>query len=104
MEFCFDDLMKMVAAELAHKFKFHPLCQQIGLTNIFFANDLCILCSADNDSICIIRNVITKSGEATGLKPNLSKSSCFFAGIPELLENSLSAVMDIPKASYLLSI
>ncbi|GAA0143396.1 hypothetical protein LIER_04089 [Lithospermum erythrorhizon] len=74
MEF-FDDLMKMAVVEPAHKFKFHPLCQQIGLTNICFADDLWILCSADNDSICIIKNVITKFGEATGLKPNLSKSS-----------------------------
>ncbi|GAA0167894.1 reverse transcriptase [Lithospermum erythrorhizon] len=62
-------------------------------------DDLCIVCSADKKSICIIQNVIKKFGEATGLKPNLTKSSYFFAGIPEVLEDSLSVVIGIPKAS-----
>ncbi|GAA0153034.1 hypothetical protein LIER_37614 [Lithospermum erythrorhizon] len=64
-----------------------------------FADDLCIVCSADKESISTIKNVRIKFGEPTRLKPNLRKSSCFFAGISKELEDALSGVIVIPKHS-----
>ncbi|GAA0149082.1 reverse transcriptase [Lithospermum erythrorhizon] len=95
----FDYLMKMVVADVANKFKYHPLCQHIELTHICFVDDLCIVSFADNDSIQTIKNVLIQFGEATRLKPNLNKSSCFFTGISDESEDSLSIVIGIPKAS-----
>ncbi|GAA0173177.1 hypothetical protein LIER_41474 [Lithospermum erythrorhizon] len=59
-------------------FKFHPKCQEINLTNICFANDLCIVSAADRDSLKAISDVLKLFGDVTGLHPNLNKSSSLF--------------------------
>ncbi|GAA0157535.1 hypothetical protein LIER_14785 [Lithospermum erythrorhizon] len=73
---CFSELLKSCIAK--GRFEYHPKCKNINL--ISFTNDLFILCGDTEDSMRMIKEVLEVFGDNSGLKPNLSKSSCYFAG------------------------
>ena len=62
-------------------FVFHPKCGDLKISNVIFADDLFILCGADNRSLCLVKSVIDGFGNASGLRPNLLKSSMFISGV-----------------------
>ncbi|GAA0154149.1 hypothetical protein LIER_37811 [Lithospermum erythrorhizon] len=57
-------------------FCFHPRCQEVEITHLFFADDMFIMCGADKDSITCVKEALEDFEELTGLKPNLAKSIC----------------------------
>ncbi|GAA0169292.1 hypothetical protein LIER_23811 [Lithospermum erythrorhizon] len=96
---CCNMLYKGISSIIAHKFR-KILHKIVGdHQTAYVLDDLCIVCYANKESICTIKNVFIKFGETTELKPNLSKSFCFFAGVSNELEDALSGIIDIPKDS-----
>jgi hypothetical protein len=56
------------------KFKFHWRCKKDNISHLCFADDLMIFSKGDVKSIRMIRNVLTKFQDLSGLYPNPNKS------------------------------
>ncbi|XP_074283241.1 uncharacterized protein LOC141607791 [Silene latifolia] len=66
-------------------FHYHPLCKNLKLTHLMFADDLLMFCKGDAPSILLLMKAFTSFSNASGLKMNNTKSEMFFSGIrPEL--------------------
>ncbi|GAA0169908.1 hypothetical protein LIER_24288 [Lithospermum erythrorhizon] len=77
------------------EFKFHPRCQQLGITHLSFVDDKILLASADMASFKIIKETLFLFGDLTGLRLNCSKSMIFFGSTPEAIKIALSEYMGI---------
>ncbi|GAA0175710.1 hypothetical protein LIER_41963 [Lithospermum erythrorhizon] len=71
------------------EFKFHPRCQQLGITHLSFVDDMIHLASADMASFRIIKETLSLFGDLTGLRFNCSKSMIFFGSTPEATKIAL---------------
>ncbi|GAA0162197.1 reverse transcriptase [Lithospermum erythrorhizon] len=102
MEFC-TELLKFRTTKL--DFVYHPMCKEINLSSIYFADDLFILSGATSGYLRIIKHVLMKFGSRTGLKPNLDKSVCYFVGVDSEEEERLTRVLwmsvDVLPVRYL---
>jgi hypothetical protein len=70
-------------------FKFHPKCLKLKLTHLCFVDDLLIFSEASLSSINVIKDVLVKFEELSGLKANPSKSSFYYFGISKWVEHTL---------------
>ncbi|VFQ97960.1 unnamed protein product [Cuscuta campestris] len=61
-------------AALKYKFSYHPMCANLKIINLTFADDLIVVCKADNESIKCIMEVLERFYATTGLKINRNKS------------------------------
>ncbi|KAH7866733.1 hypothetical protein Vadar_024219 [Vaccinium darrowii] len=72
-------------------FVVHPKCRHLQITHLIFADDLFVLCGVDEGSFHLIADALSDFYLFSGLKPNMQKSSIFFAGVTaatkELLGN-----------------
>ncbi|GAA0162036.1 hypothetical protein LIER_18223 [Lithospermum erythrorhizon] len=55
--------------------------------------------AATEGSMRLIRNVLKEFGELSGLHPNLSKSTSYFAGVEDGVASRLSSILGIPTAA-----
>lgn len=60
---------------LSSSFKFHPKCSQLNLVQLPFADDLLIICSADDPSFVVIRDMFEDFYHFSGLCSNRRFSS-----------------------------
>lgn len=74
-------------------FTFRPKCQELGINHLIFAEDLFITSGADHVSLSLVKAAIEEFGNLSGLKPNLSKSNMFLAGIDLDCKEELSQLM-----------
>lgn len=72
---------------------YHPRCEELDLSHVSFANDLFIMAAASHKSMKTIQKTLEEFSWLSGLKPNLTKSEFFAAGISE--EQSLKFSMKI---------
>ncbi|GAA0166571.1 hypothetical protein LIER_21697 [Lithospermum erythrorhizon] len=90
----FSELLKLKAK--TGVFEYHSGCKEIELVNIIFANDLFIQCGAKEGFMRLIKEVLKEFGDLSGLKPILTKSSCYCACITDSEEIRLSGILGIP--------
>ncbi|GAA0174634.1 hypothetical protein LIER_41758 [Lithospermum erythrorhizon] len=88
---------KMLQAE--NSFEYHPKCKEIGLVNVSFADDLFVLRAATHSFMKLIKNVLRRFGNVSGLHQNLGKSTSYFARVNDHEAARLSGVLGIPIAS-----
>ncbi|XP_058202871.1 uncharacterized protein LOC131317329 [Rhododendron vialii] len=81
-------------------FTLHPKCAAINLSHLIFADDMFILCRANDHTFQSIHRHLQEFFSLSGLQPNLNKSACFFAGIEDNQKSALKAVLNIPEASF----
>ncbi|GAA0154230.1 hypothetical protein LIER_12278 [Lithospermum erythrorhizon] len=93
---CFTELLQAQSG-----FEFHPQCEEIGLTNLNFADELFVLSAATEKSMKLIRKVLKEFGEISGFHPNLIKSSSYFAGVKHQEAIRLNGILGIPIAELL---
>jgi hypothetical protein len=62
------------------EFKFHCRCKKDKIYHLCFADDLMIFSKGDVNSIRMIRTVLTKFQDLSGLYPNPNKSDIFLSG------------------------
>ncbi|GAA0165578.1 hypothetical protein LIER_40011 [Lithospermum erythrorhizon] len=74
-------------------FIFHPRCQEIDLVNVSFVNDLFIMCGASDASLRVVKDTLELFGHILGLRPNLSKSTCYFVGVEVVEEVRLGEIL-----------
>lgn len=59
-------------------FRYNPKCHSLQLTHLIFADDLFVLCGAEEGSFTIIAEVLKDFHLFSGLQINMLKSSVFF--------------------------
>lgn len=70
-------------------FNFHPMCKQLRLNNLAFADDLLILCKGDLTSVQKLSRILREFEELSGLTANLLKSKLFLGGVTPHISNTL---------------
>lgn len=80
-------------------FVFHPRCRSLDITHLIFANDLFVLCGAEQGSFQVIADSLDDFYHFSGLKPNMGKSSIFFARVNEEAKVLLRDILPIPEES-----
>lgn len=74
-------LSKMLnQAAFKGEFGCHPLCQEVGLTHLSFADDIFVFSDGSRSSIRGILITFEKFARLPGLKINIAKSALFVAG------------------------
>lgn len=63
------------------RFIYHFRCSTLQLSYVIFADDLFILCGADQSFFQLVSSVLTDFHSFSGLRPNLQKSIIFFSGV-----------------------
>ncbi|GAA0153481.1 reverse transcriptase [Lithospermum erythrorhizon] len=79
-----------------NKFDYHPDCDRLRLTHVYFVDDLFLVSEATENSFRTIKKILNEFGSMTGLFPNLDKSLCFFVGVPDSVKMKLGNILSIP--------
>ncbi|XP_062075605.1 uncharacterized protein LOC133779691 [Humulus lupulus] len=82
------------------KFRFHPLCKSLNITNLCFVDDLLLVCKAHASSIQIIQQTFGSFSAASGLYINNSKSCIFFWGISSTEKAYLLSLSKMTEGSF----
>ncbi|XP_074292170.1 uncharacterized protein LOC141619033 [Silene latifolia] len=73
-------------------FQYHPLCKNLKLTHLMFADDLLLFCKGKPQSIWLLMRAFSSFSKASGLAMNNSKSEIFFNGVPEDIREGIKQV------------
>ncbi|XP_074306120.1 uncharacterized protein LOC141641352 [Silene latifolia] len=73
-------------------FGYHPMCKQVQLANLMFADDVLLFCNGDAKSIMLLLQSYSTFSKATGLKISVAKSNAYFRGIPDQLKQDILSV------------
>lgn len=80
-------------------FKFHWRCSKMNLTHLCFADDLMIFCHGDIHSLNLVKNVLCKFEEWSGLKANPLKSNIFLGGVSTEERKELVDVLNFQEGT-----
>lgn len=79
---CLEYLSRLLKLKTTESdFNFHPKCDVLNISHIFFADDLMLFCRGDTPYVKILVDALTKLSHISGLQVNAVKSSIFTAGI-----------------------
>ncbi|XP_074300954.1 uncharacterized protein LOC141632295 [Silene latifolia] len=73
-------------------FKYHPLCAQMQLTHLMFADDLLLFSKGDIPSIMVLLRSFATFSAATGLQMNNLKSNIYFNGVHSSIKSDILQV------------
>ncbi|XP_074300630.1 uncharacterized protein LOC141631922 [Silene latifolia] len=74
------------------KFHYHPLCKQLKLSHLMFADDLLMFCKGDAASMMVLLRAFSSFSLASGLKMNSTKSEVYFNGVPATLRKDILSI------------
>ncbi|XP_070025730.1 uncharacterized protein [Nicotiana sylvestris] len=69
-------------------FRFHPMCKEIKLTHLIFADDLMIFCKGNTSSVNRVTEALDHFSKVSGLIANMEKSNIFVAGVEDEIKCS----------------
>ncbi|VFQ80602.1 unnamed protein product [Cuscuta campestris] len=78
------------------RFKFHPMSRSLKLVNLSFADDLIIVCKAEEESLNCIMEVMRKFQKSTGLGINYTKSQIIFGGVDKKDQEHFLKLTNLP--------
>ncbi|XP_011083922.1 uncharacterized protein LOC105166312 [Sesamum indicum] len=79
---CMEYFSRLVKRKTTNShFNFHPKCEKLKITHLFFADDLMLFSRGDLPSIHVLMECLQEFRDTSGLTVNTSKSSIFTAGI-----------------------
>ncbi|KAJ0725657.1 putative RNA-directed DNA polymerase [Helianthus annuus] len=84
-------LQKQVS--LSSKFRFHSKCEAQRIINICFADDLFLFARGDHGSAKVILEASNGFKNMSGLVPSMSKSTVFFANVPNSVKHQIRSIM-----------
>ncbi|KAL9232313.1 hypothetical protein vseg_007438 [Gypsophila vaccaria] len=79
-------------AAMKTAFKFHPMCKEIQLENLMFADDVLLFSRGDVQSMMILLKSYSTFSKASRLKVNSSKSNAYFRGVQEEVKQDILRV------------
>ncbi|KAK9668763.1 hypothetical protein RND81_13G084800 [Saponaria officinalis] len=74
-------------------FSYHPMCKQLKLTHLMFADDLLLFSKGNPQSIMVLLRGFSTFSQASGLEMNSCKSNAYFNGVNQAVK------LDILKVS-----
>ncbi|KAL2249650.1 UNVERIFIED_CONTAM: Retrovirus-related Pol polyprotein from type-2 retrotransposable element R2DM [Sesamum indicum] len=81
---CMEYFSRLVKRKTTNShFNFHPKCEKLKITHLFFADDLMLFSRGDLPSIHVLMECLQEFRDTSGLTVNTSKSSIFTAGIQD---------------------
>ncbi|XP_062084837.1 uncharacterized protein LOC133790985 [Humulus lupulus] len=84
-----------------HKeFRYHPLCKNLQLVNLCFADDLILFCKGNLKSVQILFEGFLKFCRCSGLEANLSKSQVFFGGVAAEVRTEILRSVALGEGSF----
>lgn len=81
-------------------FQFHPLCKNMRLSNICFADDLMIFSKADLVTVKYIKKALTEFSRVSGLKANPMKSEIYMGGVDNMLKQELCNLVGFKEGGF----
>ncbi|XP_049398963.1 uncharacterized protein LOC125862883 [Solanum stenotomum] len=81
-------------------FKFHPMCKDIRLNHLVFADDLMIFCKGDIKSTARVMEALLHFSATTGIVANMEKSSLFLAGVTDNMQEQLLAITGFTQGVF----
>lgn len=87
----YNRIMHRALQQLRHKsqFNYHPRCDKLGITHIYFVDDMLMFSKADEVSIKLLFNVFQHFYEVSGLYAKTEKSSMYIAGVGVDFKNQM---------------
>ncbi|XP_073260715.1 uncharacterized protein [Populus alba] len=99
---CMEYLSRMLnVASQNPSFWFHPKCQALGLSYLSFADDIILLCRGDINSVQVLLQQLMLFGQTFGLNINISKSSKYFGGVIDRVQQSILADTGFSAGAFL---
>ncbi|GJW39228.1 RNA-directed DNA polymerase, eukaryota, reverse transcriptase zinc-binding domain protein [Tanacetum coccineum] len=86
----------------SEQFKFHWGCKEIKLTQLYFADDLLMICNGDHKSVKVLKEGLMEFSKVSGLVPNMNKSTIFFGNVREGERQRMLEVMPFAKGTLLM--
>ena len=83
-----------------HLVKFHPLCKDLKLLNLCFADDLMIFCKAYTPTVQSLLDGFEHFSRATGLQANKSKSQIFITKADEQVCNDITTLTSFGLGTF----
>ncbi|XP_022014968.1 uncharacterized protein LOC110914488 [Helianthus annuus] len=80
-------------------FKFHARCSKQKIISLSFADDLFLFAHGDCWSVKFLREALDKFSLASGLHPNLAKSTVFFCNILRAIKDQILHIMPFQEGS-----
>lgn len=71
------------------QFKYHLGCKELKLTHMCFADDLMVFSHGDVISVRVIKQTLEEFSKASGLIPNLAKSTIFLGNVDNMVKQSI---------------
>ncbi|MFS7946370.1 putative RNA-directed DNA polymerase [Helianthus anomalus] len=81
-------------------FKFHARCSKQKIISVSFADDLFLFSHGDSGSVKHLREALDKFSLASGLLPNLAKSTVFFSNVPRAIKDQIMNIMLFQEGSF----
>ncbi|XP_074283544.1 uncharacterized protein LOC141608092 [Silene latifolia] len=75
-------LSRLIERVVKHPgFSYHPLCKQLKMTHLMFADDLLLFCKGDIRSVTILMEAFKVFRATTGLNISTGKSDIYMSGV-----------------------
>ncbi|KAL9233090.1 hypothetical protein vseg_008128 [Gypsophila vaccaria] len=75
-----------------YEFKFHPMCKELKLINLMFADDVLMFCKGEAATMMTLLKAFTLFSKTSGLTVSKQKSAIFFDGVQEDLRQDILRV------------
>ncbi|KAL9237178.1 hypothetical protein vseg_011760 [Gypsophila vaccaria] len=73
-------------------FMFHPICKELKLTSLIFADDVMLFSKVEVHSMMTLLRAYSTFFKASGLQLNPSKSSAYCRGIPDDIKQDIMKI------------
>ncbi|XP_062085826.1 uncharacterized protein LOC133791936 [Humulus lupulus] len=90
----------LIQASLNKDFRFHPLCKNLKLVSLCFADDLVLFCKGTLRSVQILQDGFSQFSQASGLSANLTKSHIYFGGLNSEEKKCILDCLNIEEGSF----
>uniref|UniRef100_A0A803PTQ2 Reverse transcriptase domain-containing protein n=1 Tax=Cannabis sativa TaxID=3483 RepID=A0A803PTQ2_CANSA len=88
------------AATQNTKFRYHPMCKNLKLVSLCFADDLIILSKGTRHSLHVVKTVLDEFSNTTGLAINSQKSHIYFGGVKDREKDDITADLTIIEGTF----
>ncbi|KAL9243905.1 hypothetical protein vseg_017742 [Gypsophila vaccaria] len=98
---CMDYLTRILRyAAHKHGLNYHPMCKELQLTNLMFADDVLMFCKGDANSMITILKAFTTFSKTSGLQASPTKSAAFFGGMIEELKLDILTISGFSEGTF----